>query len=109
MPGVLFQLSSVGAVQLVSQEAKGGSLVSPKVHPFHTGQELRGPHLVDARTCPPWQLPPGPGSVTGLVCTQPSKRALGHSWLMGLLHAPDVLERVKTDPSPSPPVVFFCF
>lgn len=41
-------------------------MVSPKVHPFHIGQ--------DERTCPPWQLPPGPGPAAGLVCTQQSKK-----------------------------------
>lgn len=49
-------------------------MVSPKVHPFHIGQELRGPHLADRRTCPPWQLLPGPGPAAGLVCTQQSKK-----------------------------------
>lgn len=69
VPGVLLGWSLVGVLLSALQEAKGGSLVSPKVHPFHAGQELRGPHLMNRRTCPPWQTPPGAGFTTGSVCT----------------------------------------
>lgn len=45
VPRVLFWLNLAGVVLLISLEAKGGSLVSPKVHPFPMGQELRDPHV----------------------------------------------------------------
>lgn len=80
VPRVLLWLNLAGVVLLISLEAKGGSLVSSKVHPLHVGQELRGCHVMATRTFPSWHIPPFSGSDTVPVFTQQGQRALG-SWL----------------------------
>lgn len=107
--GILCGWSLMGVLLMASQETKGGRSVSPKVCVFHVVQELRDVHLTHRRTCLPQKTPPGPGSVTDLVCTQGRERTVGHSLLLCFPHAPDTLERAKASPSRAPLAVFFCF